>query len=168
MVGTYVPIYSNTVKRMANLGCELGNHSYSHPAFTTLSYSSMQYQVTTTNNLIYDACGKYPTVFRLPYGDGYNNSTVLSALGLPSIFWTVDSTDWINTNNSQPVINAVLNNVRNGDIVTMHDSHYSTVVAAETIIPILKQRGYQLVTVSELAKYKGRTTLQSGRTYFSF
>ena len=168
MVGQNVSSYKSAVKTMASMGCELGNHSYSHPQFTSLSVSQMRSQVTRTNNAVKNACGKKPTVFRLPYGDGASNGTVLSALGLPSIYWSIDTRDWANTGNSQHTVNAVLNNVRNGDIVLMHDIHYATVNAAERIIPALKNRGYQMVTVSQLAKYKGKKTLRPGRTYYSF
>lgn len=168
MVGSNVSRYKNVVKRMASMGCELGNHSYSHPAFTTLSVSSMKSQVSSTNKKIREACGRLPTVFRLPYGDGYNNRTVLNTLGLPSIYWSVDTRDWANTGNSQHTINAVLGSVKNGDIILMHDIHAATVKACETIIPTLKKRGYQLVTVSQLAKYKGKTNLRNGKTYMKF
>lgn len=168
MVGSSVSRYKNEVKRMANMGCELGNHSYSHPAFTTLSVSSMKNEVNSTNKKIREASGKLPTVFRLPYGDGHNSQTVLNALGLPSIYWSVDTRDWANTGNSQHTVNAVLNSVKDGDIILMHDIHLSTVKACETIIPALKKRGYQLVTVSQLAKYKGKTTLRKGKTYMGF
>lgn len=168
MVGSSVPSYKSAVKKMVSMGCELGNHSYSHPAFTTLSYSGRRSQITQTSNNIYKACGKYPMVCRLPYGDGHNNSSVLSSLGLPSIYWSLDTRDWANTGSPQHTVNAVLNNVKNGDIVLMHDIHRSTVEAAETIIPALKSRGFQMVTVSQLAKYKGKTTLKSGKTYYSF
>lgn len=168
MVGSSVPNYKSTVKRMATMGCELGNHSYSHPAFTTLSTAAMRSQVTKTAQAIKDASGKSPTVFRLPYGDGAFSSTVLGTLGLPSIYWSVDTRDWANTGNPQHTINAVLNSVKDGDIILMHDIHYSSVVASETIIPALIKRGYQLVTVSQLAKYKGKTTLKNGVTYRGF
>lgn len=168
MVGYSVPNYKGTVKRMAKLGCELGSHSYDHPAFSKLSYSGMRSQVTRTNQVIYEAAGVYPTVFRLPYGDGASNATVLSSLGLPSIYWSLDTRDWANTGNPQHTISEVLNNVKDGDIVLMHDLHSSTVTAAETIIPALKKRGFQMVTVSQLAKYRGKTTLKSGRTYYDF
>lgn len=168
MVGQSVSRYKNVVKRMASMGCELGNHSYSHPAFTSLSVSSMKSQVSKTNQKIQAASGQLPTVFRLPYGDGWNNKTVLNTLGLPSIYWSVDTRDWANTGNSQHTVNAVLNNVKSGDIVLMHDIHLSTVQACEKIIPALKKRGYQLVTVSQLAKYKGKTTLKTGKTYMKF
>lgn len=168
MVGENVSGYKNTVKRMANMGCELGAHSYNHPAFTRLSTSQMRSQVSRTSDAIKNACGKRPTVFRLPYGDGHANGTVLSTLGLPSIYWSVDTMDWANTGSSQHTVNAVLNNVHNGDIILMHDIHSATVSAAERIIPALKSRGYQMVTVSQLAKYKGKTTLRAGKTYYSF
>ena len=168
MVGTGVSGYPATVKRMAKLGCELGNHSYSHAQFSTLSNESIRSEISKTSNLIKNAAGQSPTVMRLPYGDGASNARVLAAVGLPSIYWSVDTRDWANTGNPQHTVNEVLNNVKNGDIVLMHDFHYSTVVAAETIIPELKRRGYQLVTVSQLAKYKGKTELHPGRTYRSF
>lgn len=168
MVGSSVAGHKDTVKRMAKLGCELGNHSYSHPAFSKLSAASMRSEVSKTNEQIKNAAGKYPTVFRLPYGDGASSNSVLSNLGLPSIYWSVDTRDWANTGNPQHTINAVLNNVKNGDIILMHDIHYSTIVASEKIIPALKKKGYQLVTVSQLAKYKGKTTLKKGVTYRGF
>ena len=168
MVGQNVSSYKNTVKRMANMGCELGNHSWDHSRLGIMSISGITQQVSRTNQAIKNASGKYPTVFRLPYGDGYNNSTVLNALGLPSIYWSIDTMDWANTGNSQHTVNEVLNNVKSGDIVLMHDIHYATVVAAEKIIPALKSRGFQMVTVSQLATYKGKTTLRAGKTYFHF
>ena len=89
-------------------------------------------------------------------------------MGLPSIYWSIDTRDWANTGNPSHTVNAVLDHVKNGDIILMHDIHRSTVDAAEKIIPALRKRGYQLVTVSQLAKYKGKTTLHRGKTYYHF
>ena len=168
MVGTSVPKYASTVKRMAEMGCELGSHSYSHPQFTLLSDSQIRQECSKAADLIKAASGQKPTVFRLPYGDGASDSRVLKAIGLPSIYWSVDPRDWANTGNPQHTVNAVLGTVKDGDIVLMHDIHASSVTAAETIIPALIRRGYQLVTVSQLADYKGKTTLKTGNTYRSF
>lgn len=168
MVGSSVPNYKATIKKMVSMGCELGAHSYSHTAFTRLSNSAIASEVSRTVNNIKAAAGQGPTLFRLPYGDGASNSRVLSSLGLPSIYWSIDTRDWANTGNPSHTVNEVLNHVKSGDIVLMHDIHRSTIVAAEQIIPALKKRGYQLVTVSQLAKYKGKTTLQAGKTYYSF
>lgn len=168
MVGSSVPNYKSTVKKMAEMGCELGNHSYSHAAFSVLSDSAIASEVARTSSNIKSAAGHGPTVARLPYGDGASNGRVLSALGLPSIYWSIDTRDWANTGNPGHTVSAVLDHVKNGDIILMHDIHRSTVDAAEKIIPALRKRGYQLVTVSQLAKYKGKTTLHSGKTYYHF
>ena len=168
MVGTSVPSYASVVKRMRKLHCELGNHSNSHARMTSLGSTGVASEFASCSARIRAACGSGPTVCRLPYGDGHNVSWVLQAAGLPSIYWSVDTRDWANTGNPQHTINEALAGARNGAIILMHDIHYSTVVAAETIIPTLIARGYQLVTVSELAKYKGRTTLHAGRSYYNF
>jgi peptidoglycan/xylan/chitin deacetylase (PgdA/CDA1 family) len=168
MVGSSVPNYKSTVKRMAKLGCELGNHSYDHSRMSALSDSARASQVSRTSSNIKSAAGAAPTVFRLPYGDGASNAGVLSSLGLPSIYWSLDTRDWANTSDPQHTVQAVLGSVKNGDIILMHDIHKSSVDAAETIIPALINRGYQLVTVTQLAQYKGKTTLHSGKTYYSF
>ena len=99
---------------------------------------------------------------------GHNSSWVLNSTGLPSIYWSIDTMDWANTGSPQHTVNAVIGHVRSGDIVLMHDIHRSTVIAAESIIPTLVRKGYQLVTVSELAKYKGKTSLHAGKTYYHF
>ena len=168
MVGSSVSSYKSTVRRMASLGCELGNHSWDHARMTSLSSSGIHSQFSRTSSAIRSAAGKGPTVCRLPYGAGHNSSWVLNSTGLPSIYWSIDTMDWANTGNPQHTINAVIGHIRSGDIVLMHDIHRSTVIAAETIIPSLVRNGWQLVTVSELAKYKGKTSLHAGRTYYNF
>ena len=64
-------------------------------------------------------------------------------------------------------MNVVLNQVKDGDIVLMHSIYRQSAEAAELIIPALKERGYQLVTVSELAKARG-ITMEAGKNYSSF
>ena len=60
----------------------------------------------------------------------------------------------------------VLGSVRDGDIVLMHELYSQTGDAALQIIPALVERGYQLVTVSERAQYRGG--LENGKLYYSF
>ena len=49
----------------------------------------------------------------------------------------------------------------------MHSIYKQSAEAAEQIIPALKERGYQLVTVSELAKARG-INMEAGKNYGSF
>jgi peptidoglycan/xylan/chitin deacetylase (PgdA/CDA1 family) len=91
---------------------------------------------------------------------------VKSAVGKPLIYWSIDTLDW-KTRSKTATINSVMNNVRDGSIVLMHDIHYPTKEAALELIPKLKKKGYQIVTVSDLAKYRGYT-MKAGTVYYSF
>lgn len=168
MMGDRVLTYASSVQQMAQAGFELGNHSMTHTAMTTLPIAKVQEEFSTTSSNIFRVTGQYPTVARLPYGDGYNSASILAAIGLPSIYWSLDTEDWKNTGNSQATVDAVLGNVKAGDIILMHDLYAATVNAAEVLIPALISRGYQLVTVSEMARYRWNTALETGRTYFHF
>ncbi len=83
----------------------------------------------------------------------------------PIIMWSIDTLDW-KTRNTQSTVDKVLGNVKDGDVVLMHELYKQTGDAAVQIIPKLVERGYQLVTVSEMAKYRGG--LESGKVYSSF
>lgn len=164
VVGTNAAKYQSTLKRMSELECEIGNHTYSHPNLTNVSVSEINRQMNLTNGYISSATGSIATVMRPPYGA--HNSTVRSNVGLPVILWSIDTRDW-ETKNTQSTVNSVLNAVKDGDIVLMHDIHKTTVAAAEIIIPELIDRGYQLVTVSKLAQYRG-SGLKKGTVYYNF
>ena len=161
LVGSSVGNYKSTVKSAYQMGCEIGSHSWSHPLLTRLDQTALAAQIQNTRRAIHNACGHEPTLLRPPYG-AYN-STVASAAGMPLILWDVDTLDW-KTRNVQSTIQSVMRDARDGSIVLMHDIHLPTVEAAERIIPMLRQKGYQLVTVSALAKYK-KKKLQAGSVY---
>ena len=84
---------------------------------------------------------------------------------MPSIVWSVDTLDW-KTRNAQKTIDTVLSQVKDGDIVLMHDLYEQSAIAAETLIPELTKRGYQLVTVSEMAALRGG--MAAGHSYGHF
>ncbi len=151
------------LERMNNLGCQVGNHSYSHPNLASLSAYNIASQINSTSDVIYNAIGKYPTVVRPPYGS--YNSSVLNTVNAPLILWSIDTLDWKHRNASR-VINEVVSKVKDGDIVLMHDIYGSTATAVESIVPALRKKGFQMVTLDELAMYKDKT-LSSHKTYSS-
>lgn len=152
VVGNRVPTYSDTVKKAHDMGCEIGNHTYEHKSLPNLSETEVKRQISKTNKEVKKAIGEKPVIMR-PTG-GATNANVKQWVGMPSIIWSIDTLDW-KTRNAQSTKNAVLNHVRDGDIVLMHDLYESTAKASQTIIPALVERGYQLVTVSELAECRG-------------
>lgn len=163
VVGNRVSSHKSTVKKAYKMGCEIGNHSWDHPQLTRLSASGVSSQIKRTDSAVKAVTGKKPTLLRPPYG-AYN-SMVAGAAQKPIIMWDVDTLDW-KTKNAQSTINSTMHSSKDGSIVLMHDIHYPTVAAAEKIIPRLIKKGYQLVTVSELAKYK-KTKLRNGKAYSS-
>lgn len=162
--GQEVEYFQEPVKRMEQLGCEIGNHSYDHPDLTTLSADDVTSQLSRTDQLIQDLTGHIATVVRPPYG-AYND-TVAGIAARPLILWSVDTLDW-ETQNADSTVQNVMDNASDGQIILMHDIFKESVDAAEIFIPQLLQEGYQLVTVSELAAAK-EITLENGVSYGEF
>ena len=82
------------------------------------------------------------------------------------IQWNVDTLDW-KTRNADKTVAAVLNHVKDGDIILMHELYGATGDAVARIVPELHKRGFQMVTVSQMAAAKGRS-LEAGKLYSSF
>lgn len=164
MLGKNVYNFKEQAIRTANEGHELANHSYSHPQLTKLSVARINQEIQGTQKAISSVTGITPKLLRVPYGAF--NQTVKNNAGLPLIQWNIDTLDW-KTRSAKKTIDAVLNNVKDGDIVLMHSIHISTAEATKTIVPELIKRGYTLVTISELAEARG-VKLQNGKVYNSF
>ena len=155
--------YPQAIKKAFRMGCEIGNHSYSHPSLTGLSVQGIRQEIESTGQLIYKITGEYPTLLRPPYG-AYNRNVCYS-VDLPVILWSVDTRDWA-TRDAQATVSHIKTHVKDGDIILMHDIHPQTVDAVRQILPWLKEQGYQMVTVSELAKYRD-ISLKDGSVYTS-
>ena len=78
--------------------------------------------------------------------------------------WSVDSKDW-KYKNADTIVKTIMDNVKDGDIVLMHDLYESTAEAVEKLVPKLVEKGYQLVTVEELYTVRG-DTLEAGTLHF--
>lgn len=159
MLGNLVSSYPNEVRRMKSLGCEIGNHSYDHARLTSLDAAGVQAEINNANDSLRSVIGEGATVVRPPYG-AYNDMVKQNA-GLPLVLWSIDTLDW-KTLDVQATVDAVLNQAKDGDIILMHDIHETSVAAAEALIPELIQRGFQMVTVSELAAAKGKNLTAGG------
>ena len=164
LVGNRVPTYTSEVQRMAAEGHEIANHSYSHKYLNKYGADVIRDEVAKCNAAVQAACGVTPSVMRLPGGN--KNSTVLSNVNMPIVLWNIDTRDW-DHKNAQKTINEVMSKVKDGDVILMHELYNATADASDYLIPTLSSQGYQLVTVSELAKYKG-VALQPGKVYYSF
>lgn len=166
MVGNRVPKEAAVVQRMAALNCEVANHTFEHKYLTDLGDQGIRSSVGQTNSVIANASGVTPRLMR-PTGGYYHAPSLatLGSMGMPAVMWSIDTLDWKHRN-PQKTIDSVLGQVQDGDIILMHDIYSTTADAAEVIIPELTARGYQLVTVSELAEFRGG--MAPGQVYFKF
>ena len=140
---------------MVDIGCEIGNHSYDHPSQTLLNMSSEEVssQFQRTDEALMKACGQAATVARAPYGAA--DQTTFDIVQKPFFMWSLDTQDW-SLMNADADYNAVMNgDLTDGSIILMHDIHEPSVQAAIRLIPDLVEKGYKLMTVSELAEAKG-------------
>lgn len=164
MVGTEIVSFPDEVKRMKELGCELGNHTYDHTELTTLSADEISSEIARVDEQLVNLTGQGASVVRPPYGSV--NDTVKSAIGTPMILWSIDTLDW-KTLDVESTVEEVMNNVKDGSVILMHDIYSTSVDAAEILIPQLIEDGYQLVTIHELAALH-QTELSGGNTYSEF
>ena len=164
MLGSRVLAFPETVKRMAEIGCEVGNHSKTHVQLTTVSDAAVQAEITETNDAVLSACGTSPTYLRPPYGS--SDDRVRAVANMPVVLWSVDTLDW-ESRDVEMIKESIRTTVQDGDIVLMHDIYETTVDAILQLIPELQAEGYQFVTVSELAANRG-VTLNAGEIYRHF
>ncbi len=151
VVGYKVADNADLIKREYNLGCEIGNHTYSHVELTTIDSDQVAGEIKNTEKAIRKITGQKRVVIRPPYGSV--NDEILQEIKYPIILWSIDTEDW-ETRNAKQTIKNVMNQVKDGSVILMHDSYDESADAAEVIIQKLVKQGYQLVTVSELGYYK--------------
>ena len=164
MLGQNVGSWESTVQRMVDIGCEIGSHSWDHPNLYDLSMDSVAQQFSDTDAALEKACGQKASVARAPYGNWSDD--IISTVGKPFFTWSLDSMDWSYLDVSKDY-DAVMNgDLTDGSIILMHDIHEPSVQAAIKMIPELVQKGYKLMTVSELAAAKGVTLQQANYSDF--
>ena len=168
VIGKSAEAYPETVRRAKSIGCEIGNHTYDHKNLTCLSASGILEQLNDADEIIYDILSEFPRFLRVP-GCNYNR-VIKETVDMPIVLWSIDTRDWEygrrNTAaNRKRVVGKVLDKVKDGDIVLMHDIYALSADCCETIIPKLCEAGFKLVTVSELFSAKG-VEPENGHIYY--
>ncbi|MBQ9117181.1 MAG: polysaccharide deacetylase family protein [Clostridia bacterium] len=155
-VGENAELYKEQLKRIADEGHEIGNHTYSHASLKKISPERMKIELTRTAEAVKKITGRMPTVFRPP--EGCCNKTVVDCanqLGYTTVLWTVDPRDW-SCPPSERVSENILGTVKGGAVILCHDyisaGKSPTPEALRKVIPQLLKEGYSFVTVSELLR----------------
>ena len=164
VVGNMARKAPELVRREEAEGHEVGSHSVAHQNLSKFGVASLQNDVAEMDRIFMEILGRKVAIMRPPYGAV---STVMrSSLGKPMINWAVDPLDW-KYKNAATVRQNVVSATFDGAVVLMHDIHATTVDAVANIIDDLRARGYEFLTVSELAAARG-VSLANGVVYYHF
>lgn len=160
MVGDWVEKNEDAVKKIHEAGHEIGNHSYNHPHVNNLSLEKNKEQIQKCSDLIKNITGEGTKLYRGPYGE-YNNTVIEAAeeLNHRTIQWSIDSLDYKGLTGEQ-MWERISHKLENGSIILMHSGTENTALSLDMIISNIKQKGYEIVPVSELI-YKENYTINN-------
>lgn len=153
VLGKYAYMYPDLIREMYVDGHELGNHSFFHPLFYAITPVTATLEITFTEAVVDWAIGAHVPMryFRFPYGGRSPFwRQFVAELGYQSAFWGSDPKGWEAWKTPEDVAAYVQNTARNGDIFIMHCSAWNDVRALNEIIRILREKGLEPVTMSEM------------------
>lgn len=165
LCGYRIKDYPAEAKRIHAEGHEIGLHGYSHSSMADMCQEELEREIADTLALLPSGCR--PAFLRPP--GGKSSDTVLEVArqaDLGVLSWSVDPKDWACDDAGQ-IRCSVVQTVKDGDVILLHDMSDSSVEAAFEIIDALKQQGFRFVTVTELARIKG-VAVKPGKVYQRF
>ncbi|MFD0680100.1 MULTISPECIES: polysaccharide deacetylase family protein [unclassified Paenibacillus] len=138
-----------TAQIIKDKGHELSNHAYSHKNMSQISRDQAYQEIYKTQQLLEKELGVNNVLFAPPSGD-FNQATVDIAREqkLRTILWTLDTVDWQKPAPST-IVNKISTRVEPGSLILMHPTSSSS-EALERMIKVIKNKGLQLGTVSEV------------------
>lgn len=135
------------VRRMAEEGHLVGNHTYHHVQLSQCSVKGALEEICSTNELLEEITGEPTEYIRPPFGSW--KGELSDEVSMTEVLWDIDPLDW-KVQNPATVANHILMKVKNNQIILLHDVYESSVEAAFQVIDELQARGYEFVTADEL------------------
>ena len=164
MVGNKMANQSNIVKQVFDSPNEIGSHTYSHINMKKVPLSTIESELDNTNAAYKKITGEDLKLVRPPYGAFTKDK--ISKFKNYFILWNADTNDW-RYKDVDYLVEYILDNVIDGNIILMHDSYETSVEAVRKVLPTLYAKDIQVVSVSTLAKLKGKTMVD-GEAYYYF
>ena len=152
-VGVNAKNYPDTLEKVISAGHEVENHTYTHPHVNSVDFATLKREIECCESEIYEHTDYKTKFFRPPEGMIDDEIIeMIKSLDYKIVLWDIDTRDWAHTP-PQKIAENIIDNINSGDIILMHDyiGHNSpTPEALKIFLPILIDRGYNFVTVSEL------------------
>ncbi|WP_240647411.1 polysaccharide deacetylase family protein [Paenibacillus nanensis] len=157
IVGERAAKHPELVDRIIKEGHVIGNHSYNHSVFSTLSMYQYEQQIWKTDGIIKRITGLSPNFIRPPYGELLPKQAAWGKkYGYTIVNWDVDSEDWKKNPSSARVLANIRKTLQPGSIILQHagggegQDLSGTINALPVLIEWLQGKGYDLLTLPEM------------------
>lgn len=150
IVGDFANKYPEAVKKIAEAGHEIGNHSNSHPHVNQLSLEKNREEIQTCSEKIKQITGKQTSLYRGPYGE-YNDTVIQASKSQNhiAIQWDLDTLDYTGLTGEE-MWKRLENKLQAGSIILSHSGTKHTADSLDMLLSKIEQKGFQIVTVSDL------------------
>jgi peptidoglycan/xylan/chitin deacetylase (PgdA/CDA1 family) len=161
LIGRFVRQKPEIARALVAGGHEVGIHTWDHPNLIFASPAEVRSQIERTRQVIFDAAGVEPTLFRPPFGARTPITlSVVRRLGFTPVMWNVTCRDWKPTASPQRIMELVARQARGGDVILLHDGGHrkmganrsASVEATKQIIRKYKDRDYRFLSISEMMR----------------
>lgn len=149
------------LQRMEGEGHQIGLHTYHHKCLDGLSAADLYNEVNSLKETLTALLGRESFMLRPPYG--LMSSANQAQAAAPIILWSVDPEDW-SDRDTQRQVSVIVDNVKDGDIILLHDIYPASVDTALQVVDALMAQGYHFVTVEQLFAIRGKTP-ENGTVY---
>lgn len=144
-----------TAMKVRDQGHAIGNHSFSHPMFDQISMEQAKEEILKTDQLLRDRLGVNTKLFRPPAGQlNYEVVAEILQMGFDIVVWSHDIPvyDWAGPTAAKVAERIITNAASDQAIIVFHDRVELVPEVLDLIIPALREKGYEFVTIPELDK----------------
>ena len=162
IVGEWADKYPEAVKKIYEAGHEIGSHSNTHPHVNNISEEKNLEEIQLSVNKIEKITGEKTKLYRTPYGE-YNDKVIKVAQekGYYPIQWNLDTLDYKDLTGEE-MWNRIKDKLSNGSIILSHNGTKNTASSLDMLIKNIKEKGYEIVKVSELIYTENYTIDNNG------
>lgn len=152
------------IKRAFEMGCDIENHSWTHPVMSDLSKEEIQKEYELCDQAIIKITGKKPEFFRPPF---MAVSPLMHEVIETPFICGVGCQDWEADVSAEERFNKLMQARQDGVLYLLHvmEKNTATLEAVDRIIPILKEEGYTFVTVPQMFKIKDQANPKKGQLW---
>ncbi len=155
ILGHLCEAYPDLVRRMADEGHLICNHTYTHKNMTGTQQGALTQELQRLETACADIGVPMAKYFRPP--EGTFDRAMLSeaqACGYKTVFWSFAYADWDNQKQPSPAAakEKILSNIHNGAVILLHPTSAANAAVLGDVIATLKAEGYTFGTLDELTE----------------